>query len=333
MEKKADKTEAAKTRKDALSDDRRKLLSAMMEKEAAEKQAADLQAAGIQAAQGQAGGQETPGGNPFTTPGGNPGPGTPPGQSPGQSPGQGPNFGGPGAPPGMENTGPDNPAGGFPNPFGGNGFQPGMMQNMMQGMAAGQMPGQMPGQNPGMGQGPMPGMMPGMNPGMMGGMMPGFGQGMGPGFNPMSQMFGQPGNFAQPGNFGQPGQPPFGGFNPMNFSGMGVQGQGGNTQAGKNGARKEEGAKAPSPLVAIKASGSRPPFFCVHAILGSVFPYHNLALHMEKDQPFYGLQSTAVDGKTDSSETIEGMAEAYLTAIREVQPKGPYYLGGYSFGG
>ncbi|MCG8617632.1 MAG: thioesterase domain-containing protein, partial [Desulfobacterales bacterium] len=30
---------------------------------------------------------------------------------------------------------------------------------------------------------------------------------------------------------------------------------------------------------------------------------------------------------------IEGMAEDYLAAIREVHPKGPYYLGGYSFGG
>ncbi|HCY86384.1 MAG TPA: hypothetical protein DHV36_14710 [Desulfobacteraceae bacterium] len=323
MEKKGDKTEAAQTRKEALSDDRRKLLSAMMEKEAAEKQAADLQAAGIQAAQdmpGQDSGTASSGDNPFATPGGNPGPGTPPGQGTGQGSDPGPNFGGPGVPPGMENTAQGNPAAGFQNPFGGTGFQPGMMQSMMQGMAAGQPPGMGPGQMPGM----MPGMNPGMNPGMMGGMMPGFGQGMFPGMNPMSQMF------------GQPGQNPFAGFNPMNAAGIGAggaQGQGGNSQTGKDNARKSGDTKPPSPLVAIKASGTRPPFFCVHAILGSVFPYHNLALHMEKDQPFYGLQSTAVDGKTESSDTIEGMACDYLDAIRDVQPKGPYYLGGYSFGG
>jgi thioesterase domain-containing protein len=87
-----------------------------------------------------------------------------------------------------------------------------------------------------------------------------------------------------------------------------------------------------SPLVRMKPGGSRPPFFCVHAIFGSVFPYHNLALHMDREQPFFGLQARGIDGRDDPLDKIEPMAEAYLAAIRTVQPRGPYHLGGYSFG-
>lgn len=274
-----DKSESAKTRKDALSGDRRRLLSAMMEKEAAEKQAEDLQATGFQPPPSQADSGRT---NPFAGPGAHPGPGQPPGTDPGQDTGQPPNFGGHWYQPGAGSPGYGNWPGGFNTPFGGAGTPPGMG----------------------------PGMMPGM----------------------MSQMFGQPGM----GQFGHPGQP-FGSFNPMNFTGMGPGRAAGNTPGSSPGpettAGKGEDTPPASPLVAIKASGSRPPFFCVHAILGSVFPYHNLALHMDKDQPFYGLQSTAVDGRNDTSDTIEAMASEYLSAVQEVQPKGPYYLGGYSFGG
>jgi thioesterase domain-containing protein len=83
----------------------------------------------------------------------------------------------------------------------------------------------------------------------------------------------------------------------------------------------------------MKPSGSRPPFFCVHALFGSVFPYHHLALHLGREQPFFGLQARGLDGAQPPLETIEEMASTYLTAIRAVQPRGPYHLGGYSFGG
>jgi thioesterase domain-containing protein len=86
-------------------------------------------------------------------------------------------------------------------------------------------------------------------------------------------------------------------------------------------------------LVAIKASGTLPPFFCVHAMLGSAFPYFRLALRLDPEQPFYGLQSPGLDGVTPPLESIEAMASHYIGLIRGVQPHGPYYIGGYSFGG
>ncbi len=88
-----------------------------------------------------------------------------------------------------------------------------------------------------------------------------------------------------------------------------------------------------SPLVAIQPAGSNPPFFCVHPIFGVVFPYYELAYCLGKNQSFYGLQPIGLDGKTSPLTRIEDMAAHYIEALQRVQPKGPYFLGGWSFGG
>jgi len=51
------------------------------------------------------------------------------------------------------------------------------------------------------------------------------------------------------------------------------------------------------------------------------------------DYPFYGLQSQGLDGQAPLLSTIEVMAEKYLGEIRELQPEGPYFVGGYCLGG
>ncbi|MCZ0900911.1 thioesterase domain-containing protein, partial [Microcoleus sp. HI-ES] len=88
-----------------------------------------------------------------------------------------------------------------------------------------------------------------------------------------------------------------------------------------------------SPLVAIKPRGKNPPFFCVHPIFGVVFPYVELAFGLGENQPFYGLQPKGIDGESSPLTSIEDMAADYIAALRTVQPKGPYFLGGWSFGG
>lgn len=88
-----------------------------------------------------------------------------------------------------------------------------------------------------------------------------------------------------------------------------------------------------SPLVAIQPAGSNPPFFCVHPIFGVVFPYYELACHLGSDQPFYALQPLGIDGERPPLTRIEDMAAYYIEALRTVQPEGPYFLGGWSFGG
>ena len=97
--------------------------------------------------------------------------------------------------------------------------------------------------------------------------------------------------------------------------------------------RAQGGQVSWSSLVPLQSQGSRPPFFCVHAIGGNVLEYYELARCLGTDQPFYGLQSVGLDGRQQPLETIEAMAAHYLTEVRELQPAGPYYLGGRSFGG
>ncbi len=88
-----------------------------------------------------------------------------------------------------------------------------------------------------------------------------------------------------------------------------------------------------SALVPLQPAGNRPPFFCVHAVGGNVLEYYELAQQMCPDQPFYGLQSVGLDGKQRPLRSIAEMAAQYLREIRQLQPQGPYYLGGRSFGG
>jgi pyochelin synthetase len=86
-------------------------------------------------------------------------------------------------------------------------------------------------------------------------------------------------------------------------------------------------------LVPIQAGGSKPAFFCVHGGGGNVLIYRELAGHLAPDYPFYGLQARGLDGGSDYLTTTEAMAESYLREMRELQPEGPYYLGGFCMGG
>ena len=87
-----------------------------------------------------------------------------------------------------------------------------------------------------------------------------------------------------------------------------------------------------SPLVPIQPQGTRPRFFCVHALGGNVNNYYLLARYVGSDQPFYGLQAPSLQDAAEEDTQIEKMAADYVAAVQEVQPAGPYLIGGYSFG-
>jgi aspartate racemase len=88
-----------------------------------------------------------------------------------------------------------------------------------------------------------------------------------------------------------------------------------------------------STLVPIQPMGNRPPFFCVHGFGGGVIGYAELARMLGPAQPFYGLQAMGLDGVEPPHTRVEDMAAHYVTVMRNVQPTGPYYLGGYCDGG
>ncbi len=96
---------------------------------------------------------------------------------------------------------------------------------------------------------------------------------------------------------------------------------------------KELPATSQSPLVAVQPRGSRPPFFAIHAAGGHAIFYRKVALEMGPDQPFYAVETVRRRPGDLPTRKIETMASDYLVAIRELQPSGPYYLGGYSAGG
>ena len=96
--------------------------------------------------------------------------------------------------------------------------------------------------------------------------------------------------------------------------------------------QKEESAPMRS-LVMIQPGSTKPPLFCIHAIWGNVLFYRKFVRYVEPDQPFYALQAQGLDGKQPPRTSVTAMAAHYIQEIRSVQPEGPYFLGGYSFGG
>ncbi|GAA6623227.1 amino acid adenylation domain-containing protein [Scytonema sp. NUACC26] len=88
-----------------------------------------------------------------------------------------------------------------------------------------------------------------------------------------------------------------------------------------------------SSLVKIQPYGSKPPLFLAHALGGETLCYRTLAMHLGRERPVYGLQPQGLDEKQPLLTSVEDMAALYIKEIQTVQPKGPYYLGGYSFGG
>jgi amino acid adenylation domain-containing protein len=96
---------------------------------------------------------------------------------------------------------------------------------------------------------------------------------------------------------------------------------------------QEDWSASWSSLVAIQPSGTNPPFFFVHAHGGNVVGYYDLARHLGPDQPFYGVQAQGLDGESAGKRRFEDMAAHYIEEIRTVQPRGPYFLGGWCLGG
>jgi amino acid adenylation domain-containing protein len=84
-----------------------------------------------------------------------------------------------------------------------------------------------------------------------------------------------------------------------------------------------------SSLVPLQTQGGKPPFFWIHGEASDAV----LPLYLGPDQPLYGLKHQSQDGRRALYTTVEAIAAHYLDEIRSVQPEGPFYLGGYCFGG
>jgi len=86
-------------------------------------------------------------------------------------------------------------------------------------------------------------------------------------------------------------------------------------------------------LLPLRAEGSLRPIHLVHPLGGLSWCYSRLLPHIPKEHPVYGLQSSGFAAADQRPESVRDMARAYISMIRQVQPEGPYMLGGWSFGG
>lgn len=81
------------------------------------------------------------------------------------------------------------------------------------------------------------------------------------------------------------------------------------------------------------------PLILIHAISGLALPYFALGTLFDDDRPVYGISSPLLSTTSGNAEkripkSIPELARLYIQLIKnEIQPHGPYLLGGWSFGG
>jgi thioesterase domain-containing protein/acyl carrier protein len=72
-------------------------------------------------------------------------------------------------------------------------------------------------------------------------------------------------------------------------------------------------------------NGKKPPlFWCQN--------YGDMIPHLDPDQPFFALESGYQQVKNPETH-VKDWAAGYVSRIRDIQPEGPYFIGGYCFGG
>ncbi|MBD3628494.1 non-ribosomal peptide synthetase [Cyclobacterium sp.] len=86
-------------------------------------------------------------------------------------------------------------------------------------------------------------------------------------------------------------------------------------------------------LVAIKTTGTKPPLYIIHGGGLNILPFYAVAKKMDRDQPVFGIQAKGLDGIEQPLNTVEEIANQYLSEVLKQNPDGPYFLAGYSLGG
>ena len=91
----------------------------------------------------------------------------------------------------------------------------------------------------------------------------------------------------------------------------------------------------PQPVLAVlRSEGSREPVFFVHHGDGGVLVYAQMLEGYNGDHPVLAIESPGLrSAGSYSIPPVEKVAELYLRLVRKRQPRGPYFLAGFSYGG
>ena len=87
------------------------------------------------------------------------------------------------------------------------------------------------------------------------------------------------------------------------------------------------------PLLQLREGTQTPPLFLAHGLGGTAMDFFQLAKYIHTQRPIYGMQAKGTDGVDAPFDRIEDLAQFYIEAIQKLQPRGPYFLIGYSLGG
>lgn len=82
-------------------------------------------------------------------------------------------------------------------------------------------------------------------------------------------------------------------------------------------------------MMPINTEGSKTPFILLH---GEKMNYP-LSEHLGIEQPFYGFFHYGSEGEKIFHKKVESFAKDYINQLQKIIPGGPYFLGGFSFGG
>ncbi|MBS0358861.1 MAG: amino acid adenylation domain-containing protein [Proteobacteria bacterium] len=94
-----------------------------------------------------------------------------------------------------------------------------------------------------------------------------------------------------------------------------------------------ENQKTNNPI-SLKIAGEKPPYlFLCHPISGLIQCFNSFVSQSDLSISIYGLQDPSIEADKMLYGSLPAMAEDYLSAIKKIQPSGPYFLMGYSFGG
>ncbi|MEZ5324389.1 MAG: amino acid adenylation domain-containing protein [Verrucomicrobiales bacterium] len=95
------------------------------------------------------------------------------------------------------------------------------------------------------------------------------------------------------------------------------------------------GAPAPETIAVLREAGSKTPIFSVHGGDGGVLFYKDFCDLLDSDRPFYAIEAPMLldPRRLEAEESVEATASLYIEQLRSVRPRGPYIVGGYSFGG
>ncbi len=83
----------------------------------------------------------------------------------------------------------------------------------------------------------------------------------------------------------------------------------------------------------VGSDPKQPPLFIVGGAMGNVLNLRHLARICDPRRDFYGIQARGLTGEAPPHRSLVEAGRTYWEEVRRIQPKGPYYIGGFCIGG